>query len=229
MPSRTSRKKRQIKGGVLKKEKTHKQDKQVNVKKLEKVQEPENVTLWQTFYTHPVVVITTVLSIPYLIYIARLYLILKRPDLLNRSLVFGNWRQAVTVNDPRQVLIVGSMSSGTTQMSRAIDQAFDKKIEIGHENSDSAWYFVRDGTISWLHAIRFFPDTGVNNDKRRLATALGICGDGHTIKRSFKSIGNMGFHPSMYKEVCRSKLSHPQVSFKCSFAFPSLVKLLLSR
>jgi hypothetical protein len=172
----------------------------------------QDETLWRTFYTHPVVVITTLIAIPYVLYTLRLYLILQRPDILNvaTSEILGAWRPAVSVNDTRQVLIVGSMSSGTTQMSRAFGEAFDDEIEIGHENSDSAWYFVRDGTISWLHALRFFPfdqpenvdsDNNVATNKRRLETTLGICGNGKTVKRSFDSIGNMGFHPSMYKEV----------------------------
>lgn len=51
---------------------------------------------------------------------------------------------------PRQVLVVGTMASGTGQMSKDLN---DLGLEVGHETSTTA-----DGTISWVHALRLFSD-----------------------------------------------------------------------
>lgn len=56
------------------------------------------------------------------------------------------------VHDEKQVLIVGTMGSGTKQMSRELARL---GLEVGHEASDSTSQLCRDGTISWVHAIRF--------------------------------------------------------------------------
>lgn len=66
----------------------------------------------------------------------------------------------------------------------------DLGLEIGHETVDAAWSYVRDGTISWFHAIRFLtqPDT----KEGMLNSITGICND------DFLNIFNMGFHPAEY-------------------------------
>lgn len=50
------------------------------------------------------------------------------------------------------MLIVGTMGSGTAQMSRELMRL---GVEVGHEVSDSEHELCRDGTISWVHGIRF--------------------------------------------------------------------------
>lgn len=65
------------------------------------------------------------------------------------------WRvfcRRLQVHEEKQVLILGTMGSGTAQMSRELARL---GMEVGHEASDSVNEPCRDGTISWAHAIRF--------------------------------------------------------------------------
>ena len=42
-------------------------------------------------------------------------------------------------------------------------------LEIGYEDSDSSWNFVRDGTVSWIHGMRYFErenNNSINFDER---------------------------------------------------------------
>jgi hypothetical protein len=55
-------------------------------------------------------------------------------------------RPAVRLTDERQVLILGSMGSGTQQVSEALRKLL--KVEISHEFSNAESYFARDGTVS---------------------------------------------------------------------------------
>jgi hypothetical protein len=66
----------------------------------------------------------------------------------------------------------------------------DLGLEIGHETVDAAWSYVRDGTISWFHGIRFL--TQPNTKEGMLKSITGICND------DFLNIFNMGFHPAEY-------------------------------
>ena len=61
-------------------------------------------------------------------------------------------RPALGVHDPRQLLIVGTMGSGTTQKAAELSAL---GLEFGHEMSDSRERQVRDGTVSWAHGLRF--------------------------------------------------------------------------
>ena len=63
-------------------------------------------------------------------------------------------------------------------------------LEIGHETVDAAWSFVRDGTISWFHGIRFL--TQPNTSEGMLKSITSICTD------DFLNIFNMGFHPAEF-------------------------------
>lgn len=56
------------------------------------------------------------------------------------------------VREGKRLLIVGSLGSGTLQMSRALTAL---GVEVGHETSDSWNERCRDGTASWAHGIRF--------------------------------------------------------------------------
>ncbi len=50
----------------------------------------------------------------------------------------------------------------------------DLGLEIGYEDSDSSWNFVRDGTASWIHGVRYFDRRGgiTNNNKNSKNNAL---------------------------------------------------------
>lgn len=114
--------------------------------------------------------ITLVLAGPYVGWVFYLWLRLQS----------GLERAPVGVDTPRPVLIVGTQSSGTTQMSHQLAKI---GLEVGHETSDTTWDFARDGTISWLHGMRFMPG------RAPPATIRGMC-------VNFRP--NFGFHPSMF-------------------------------
>jgi len=98
-----------------------------------------------------VIVVFGVLT-PWAIYNAYLWLNLRS----------GLFRPVVSLNDPRAWLIVGTQSSGTTQ---TYENLVKLGIEVFHESSDAQESFSRDGTVSWVHGIRYFKHTKVNLDK----------------------------------------------------------------
>jgi hypothetical protein len=114
--------------------------------------------------------ITLVVAGPYALYVSYLWIRLQS----------GLLRAPVRVTTPRAVLIVGTQSSGTTQMSAELGKI---GFEVAHETSDAQWDFARDGTISWFHAMRFMPG------RADLAFTTAICS---RFRRS------MGFHPAMF-------------------------------
>ena len=93
----------------------------------------------------------------------------------------GLLRPAVAADGARQMLIVGTQSSGTTEMARRLQSL---GLEVAHESSDTQWSFARDGTISWLHALRFLPGQVTDAQLRALCGAFDQ---------------NMGFHPAMFR------------------------------
>jgi len=121
---------------------------------------------------------------PYLLYLLYLILHLQKPHIISKAtLGLIKLRPAVKVTDPRQVLILGSISSGTTQIAN--DLSHKLKLEIGHENAETSWFFVRDGTVSWFHGIRYLPQP---------ANFQGVV---HDFCRELHP--SMGFHPFMYR------------------------------
>jgi hypothetical protein len=142
--------------------------------------EAKEPTMWDTFVSHPLVRILPIVLIPYCLYQSFFFLRLQHPEYLNGIV---NLRPAVGLTEERQVLIVGSMSSGTVQVTADLYDNF--KVEVAHEASDASWYFVRDGTVSWFHGIRFLPRPDQQNIAR-------MC---------LNYTGNMGFHPSMYRST----------------------------
>lgn len=110
------------------------------------------------------------------------YILLKRPHLVNDLVGIDLLRPAVNFSDERQVLIVGTMSSGTTQVVADLTQRLG--LEIGHEKTDALDLFIRDGTASWFHGIRFFPDT-----ENRQSIIHNLCHD---------FTDKMGYHPRLY-------------------------------
>ena len=123
------------------------------------------LTTWQGY-----VLTTVVVAGPYAAWVLYLWLRLQS----------GLLREVVTPTTPRAVLIVGTQSSGTTQMSRRLASL---GAEVGHETSDCAWNFARDGTISWIHGVRFMPGNATDE------TVTRLCAD-------FRR--NMGFHPAAF-------------------------------
>lgn len=118
--------------------------------------------------------ITFVVAGPYLAYNAYLFILLQS-DL---------FRPHVALNETRQVLIVGLQSSGTTQMTASLKGL---GLEIAHENSEASWNFCRDGTISWMHALRFMPPKDEAGMKKSVTL---LCRAHHA---------SMGFHPAMFR------------------------------
>eukprot|EP00797_Seminavis_robusta_P001799 Sro1109_g242300.2 (322) ;mRNA; r:19983-20948 len=102
-------------------------------------------------------------------------------------------RESVGHSDERQVLIVGTMSSGTRQVASSLRDTIG--LEIGHELSDSQSYYVRDGTVSWFFGIRFLPvDPSTSTLGKKIVT---LCQD---------ATFEMGFHPRMYRAgVCSER------------------------
>lgn len=122
-----------------------------------------------------IALITAGLFLPYGAWISYLYLHLQS----------GLLRPAVAVDDPRQLLIVGTQSAGTTDIARQLQEL---GLEVEHESSDATWMFARDGTVSWMHALRFLPGNAAQ------AQQVGLCG---TMRK------NMGFHPAMFRTPTR--------------------------
>lgn len=72
-------------------------------------------------------------------------------------------------------------------------------LEIGYDNSDSSWFFVRDGTISWFHGIRFFkPLTNSPQDdynQRVIQSWTDLCFQYIPMENRT----SIGFHPRMFR------------------------------
>lgn len=146
----------------------------------EKQRQQDERTLSQIFWEHPLIVVLPFVLIPYLLYNAYLYVVLQRPELASP---LYSLRPALKVSEPRQVLIVGTMSSGTTQVAHELHSNF--ALEVQHEVSDSTTYFCRDGTVSWFHGIRFLPPP----EEEPVLRMAKLC---------VNFTNNMGFHPRMY-------------------------------
>ena len=142
-------------------------------------------TLWETFKSHPLIVVLPIVSIPYLIYLLYHIILLQYPEVVTHVLGIP-LRPSVNVTQERQLLIVGTLSSGTAQV--AADLQSHLHLEIGHEMADTAWNFVRDGTVSWFHGIRFLSPP---LDRRvKFNSIIQLCGN---------ITKYMGYHPRMYQ------------------------------
>lgn len=94
----------------------------------------------------------------------------------------GVFREVVTESSPRQVLVLGTQSSGTTHTTELL-QALG--FEVAHENSNGLHKFCADGSVSWFHAVRLLPG------RVSEASLDTLCN--RSRKRS-------GFHPAMFRE-----------------------------
>lgn len=96
-------------------------------------------------------------------------------------------RPAVHLQDKRQVLILGSMSSGTSHTAYLLS----RYLEVGHEDADTAWKFVRDGTVSWFHGIRYW---NVSNTTNRTRSIENIC----RAQYLFYASNTLSFGPTLF-------------------------------
>ena len=168
-------------------------------------------SMWLTIKNHwtfPLWIITIAVALPYGLYLLYLYLRLQKPHWIGQ-LTGGlvQWRPAVCQTNERQVLIVGTMSSGTSQVAHELKK--ELQLEVGHETAETRWNFVRDGTVSWFHGIRFLSsslhyhhhqDKNNNNNPQK---------DENIKRHRFMGIAHlcrqllpgMGIHPLMFRDV----------------------------
>ena len=149
----------------------------------------------------PLFVITAVILMPYALYNGYLYLFLQHPELI--SFLCPTIRPAVKLHDARQLLIVGTISSGTSQVAR--DLKSNLGLEIGHENAEASWSFVRDGTVSWFHGIRFIPRPGMDVTVKISGKTNNNAGGENIFLSQVKDLcrelqPQMGFHPFMFRD-----------------------------
>eukprot|EP00977_Amphora_coffeiformis_P002572 scaffold482_cov266-Amphora_coffeaeformis.AAC.35 len=89
-----------------------------------------------------------------------------------------HWRPAVAWTDARQVLIVGTLAGGTSQVTAALQMGLG--LEVVHESLDADRQLTRDGTVSWFHGIRFV-DRPFDELAAEEAWRLDLqCGGGYT-------------------------------------------------
>lgn len=156
-------------GANKKKNSNRKQGKQTNDDtngKHDESADDEEETLKDVFLGHPlvrVILFALPLLIPLGLYRGYVHVVLQHPEWIDQmvaSIKVPPWLASTcipfyrpltpptTVTSPRQVLILGCMSSGTTQVAHDLYQHFG--LEIGHEDTDALSRFVRDGvSVSW--------------------------------------------------------------------------------
>ena len=78
-------------------------------------------------------------------------------------------RPALPLSAERALLVVGTPSSGTTQMTKALREL---GLQVAHENSDSIGTVCRDGTVSWIHGALRFSEIGDGSERASLVGAL---------------------------------------------------------
>ena len=144
-------------------------------------------TAWQVVKGHFLFWALLLFGIPYGIFFLWRWVVLQHP--------LSGMRPAVRLQDPRQVLILGSMSSGTSSTADVLRRE-RSLLEVGHEDSDTEWKFVRDGTVSWFHGIRYFPSV---TDAERHETILKTCAVSWFItSQKGSSSSNYGVAPTLF-------------------------------
>lgn len=125
----------------------------------------DDMTAGEILKKHPLIRVGKFVLIPYLLYYGYYYIRLQHPEYMSKATGgLINLRPAVYgTNTPRQVLIVATPGSGTVQMSTELRTKLS--LEIGHESTDAAWEFTRDGSVSWFHGIRFLTQPKDANEK----------------------------------------------------------------
>ena len=132
--------------------------------------------LRQLIYDFPLISASLTVVIPYGLYLLYFYILLQKPDILSPLLEL---RPAINSTTERQVLLVGTMGAGTTQVAHELSHKL--QLEVGHEVSDASWYFCRDGTVSWFHGVRFMDS---------MIQPLNLC--------TKELVKGMGYHPKFF-------------------------------
>lgn len=99
-----------------------------------------------TSFWSNVVALASLFLVPYYTYEAYLWYELRSP--------YGSR----PLNSDRALLVVSSQASGTRTVAAALNAC---GLEVGHEASDATRHFVRDGTISSLHALLMLENVDV--------------------------------------------------------------------
>ena len=73
-----------------------------------------------------------------------------------------------------RILLTHTRPEPMTGLLRRIDEGPGRLralgLEVAHESADAAWSFCRDGSVSWLHLLRFMPPA-----KRNSWLLPGVC------------------------------------------------------
>ncbi len=153
---------------------------------------PEDETLSQTFFKHPLVRVTPVVLLPYVIYQIIYFATLRHPEwVTNATLGLVPMRPSLGANDPRQVLILGPELAENRYISQGL--AASLHLEIVNEAFDSQNYFCRDGSVSWFQFMRLMEPLAElsNNREAPFAAWKELCLDrNHTMMHLF--------HPKEY-------------------------------
>mmetsp|Transcript_3525 Transcript_3525/g.10031 ORF Transcript_3525/g.10031 Transcript_3525/m.10031 type:complete len:446 (-) Transcript_3525:44-1381(-) len=92
-----------------------------------------------------------------------------------------SFQPSVSESETRQVLVVGTQSSGTTSMNAKLVAL---GLEVYHENANGVLTKCGDGSVSWFHGIRFIEGAPTKHSLDEL------CGAGHS---------RSGFSPTMFR------------------------------
>lgn len=153
--------------------------------KNNKDEEAKDDVNWKVVVTrHPLFWAIIVLGIPYLTHLGVRWVTLQHP-------FWNGARPAVSMNDTRQVLIVGSMSSGTSSTADGLRNEF--QLEVGHEDTDTLWKFVRDGTVSWFHGIRYH-----EKDDEKITRLCILSYRFRSSNFGLSKTSNYGFGPTLF-------------------------------
>jgi hypothetical protein len=186
--------------GIVVQEQTNRR---LNTKSSSEGKTPPSKSLKQLVWKSPMTWITVVIMVPYTLYNLYLILFLQYPHIVsNATMNIIKLRPSIKLNETRQVLILGSMSSGTTQVSNDLHKKLG--LEIGHENSETNWSFVRDGTVSWFHAIGYLPRPGIDfrvfkKDHQKIQNGEAIF-QSSVDQLCQKLYPHMGFHPFAFRD-----------------------------
>ncbi|KAL3806401.1 hypothetical protein ACHAXA_000687 [Cyclostephanos tholiformis] len=153
----------------------------------------DDMTMIEVLTDHPLIRYGKFVFVPTALYYCYLYVRLRRPEYASYA-TFGlvNLRPAMRGYDtPRQFLVVSSPMSMTHLTSGALRDVL--RLEVGHETTtDASWAFVRDGSTSWMHGIRYM--NRPNNDDGELVRSVSrIC---NAERDAHIHMGN--FHPRFF-------------------------------
>jgi hypothetical protein len=156
----------------------------------------DEASTWKTIRSHPTFLAFIFVVIPWIVSKQANRIYFQYPHHMNRVLdileqkgiyrASYRLRPALTMKDPRQLLIVGSMSSGTSQVAHDLSESLD--LEMGHEDSDTLQFPVRDGTVSWFHGLRYLH----RDSKERARITVEFC---NVAWRIYSSDKINPFHP----------------------------------